>query len=222
MATAEADAAETRFAHLAAALTMLAVAVFLFGFSLTPQGRERRALFLSCATLFVFAGVVWALAFGLRGYAQPPKAAAMRFADGEVALNQGDAYAQFADMSAARTYYADAVVQVRRATALWPASISAYSDLAQALSDVTLPSDGAYVVPATRVLKAAVADDQRALKNGSESPTVTFDLGAELLFPGIVTNDDAQIANARSLSNTALARFVDERDQGLHPGDYLI
>src|SRR5258708_22956641 len=45
-----ADGAQARFAHLAAALTMLTVAVFLFGFSLTPQGKERRALFLTRAT----------------------------------------------------------------------------------------------------------------------------------------------------------------------------
>jgi hypothetical protein len=40
-ANQEADDAEGQFVHYAAALTMLAVAVFLFGYSLTPQGRLR-------------------------------------------------------------------------------------------------------------------------------------------------------------------------------------
>jgi hypothetical protein len=60
----------------------------------------------------------------------------------------------------ARRYYGDAVAQLRRATALWPTSISAYGELARALYDVTLPADGAYVVPPTSVLRAAVTDDQ--------------------------------------------------------------
>ena len=66
-ANQQADAAEGRFAHLAAALTMLVVAVFLFGYSLAPQGRERRALFSSVATAFALAGIGWAIFHGLRG-----------------------------------------------------------------------------------------------------------------------------------------------------------
>lgn len=54
----QADGAEDQSVHYAAALTMLAVAVFLLGYSLTPQGRALRRLY-STATVASGVSVQW-------------------------------------------------------------------------------------------------------------------------------------------------------------------
>lgn len=208
-ANQQADAAEGRFAHLAAALTMLVVAVFLFGYSLTPQGRERRALFSSVATAFALVGIGWAIFHGLRGSERPPPSAAVAFAYGEVALHDGR--------------YGPAVTHLQRAVAAWPKAVTAYADLGQAqflknegeLSGVTS-------VPAKRSLEETIADDSKAIENGSESPMVSSDKGGSLLFLGLLMHDDGQVRDARALSADAAERFEEQRREGRHPGVYLI
>jgi tetratricopeptide (TPR) repeat protein len=208
-ANQRADSAEGRFAHLAAALTMLVVAVFLFGYSLTPQGRERRVLFSSVATAFALVGLGWAVFHGLRGSERPPDSAAVAFADGEVALHNGD--------------YGPAIVHLRRAVAEWPKAVTAYADLAQA--EFAKNEDdlvGVTSVPKESSLKAAIADDSRAIENGSESPTVRSDKAGNLLFLGLLAHDDGQVRESRELSEEAAARFEEQEEEGRHPGAYLI
>jgi tetratricopeptide (TPR) repeat protein/type II secretory pathway pseudopilin PulG len=208
-ANQQADAAEGRFAHLAAALTMLVVAVFLFGYSLTPQGRERRVLFSGVATAFALVGLAWAIFHGLRGTERPPESAAVAFADGEVALHEGD--------------YGPAVAHLKRAIAAWPGAVTAYADLGQAqfiknegeLSGVTS-------LPRRSSLEAAIGSDGRAMENGSESPTVSADKGGSLLFLGLLMHDDGRIREARALSADAAERFEGQRREGRHPGRYLV
>lgn len=208
-ANQRADAAEGRFSHLAAALTMLVVAVFLYGYSLTPQGRERRALFSTVATAFAVVGVGWAVFHGLRGSERPPDSAAVAFAHGEVALHEGD--------------YGAAITHLRRAVADWPTAVTAYADLAQAefLKNEDAMS-GVTRVPKERSLRAAIADDSKAIANGSESPTVRSDKAGNLLFLGLLRHDDGQVRESRELSEEAAARFEEQRREGRHPGFYLI
>ena len=205
----QADAAERRFAHLAAALTMLVVAVFLFGYSLTPQGRERRALFSGVATALALVGLAWAVFHGLRGTERPPESAAVAFADGEVALHDGD--------------YGSAVAHLKRAIADWPGGATAYADLGQAQS---LKDDGALSgvtsLPGKSSLEDAIADDNKAIENGSASPAVSADKGASLLFLGLLMHDDGQVREARALSVDAAERFEEQRKDGRHPGRYLV
>jgi tetratricopeptide (TPR) repeat protein len=208
-ANQQADAAEGRFAHLAAALTMLVVAVFLFGYSLTPQGRERRALFSGVATAFALVGLGWAVFHGLRGTERPPASAAVAFADGEVALHEHD--------------YGSAVAHLKRAIADWPQAVTAYADLGQAQfikNEGEL--SGVMSLPRKSSLQAAIADDSKAMENGSESPTVAADKGGSLLFLGLLTHDDGQIREARALSADAAERFEEQREEGRHPGRYLV
>jgi tetratricopeptide (TPR) repeat protein len=204
----EADAAEARFAHLAAALTMLAVAVFLFGYSLTPQGRERRKLFLKFGALFVLFGCGWALTHEFQGLQAPKSGNATAFANGEVALNDGD--------------YGTAVRELRRATELWPGDANAFSELAQAQYELTQGSSGTTIVPSVNTLNAAVADDRKALAAGSESPTTISDLGSNLLFLGVLTGNDGAVAEAKDLSARGAEEFVHEVKDGGHPGTYLV
>ena len=208
-ANQQADAAEGRFAHLAAALTMLVVAVFLFGYSLTPQGRERRALFSSVATAFALVGLAWAVFHGLRGTERPPESAAVAFADGEVALHEHD--------------YGSAVAHLERAIADWPKAVTAYADLGQAQF---LKNEGEFSgvtsLPRKTSLEAAIADDSKAIENGSESPIVSSDKGGSLLFLGLLMHDDGQVREARALSADAAGRFEEQRKEGRHPGHYLV
>lgn len=203
-ANAQADAAQTRFAHLAAALTMLTVAVFLFGYSLTPQGRENRKLFLTCATLFLLAGVGWSASHGFPGDSRAPVEAANAFADGEVAYEDGDVKR--------------AITHLARATDLWPGSGTAYAELALAKYELSDPA----TVPSIRTLKESVADDERALEDGSESPIVTHDLAGVLLFIGLRANSNDEIVRARDLSEHVASKFVGQQKEGKHPGYYLI
>jgi hypothetical protein len=208
-ANQQADAAEGRFAHLAAALTMLVVAVFLFGYSLTPQGRERRVLFSGVATGFALVGLAWAIFHGLRGTERPPASAAVAFADGEVALHERD--------------YGSAVSHLKRAIADWPHAVTAYADLGQAQfikNEGEL--SGVESLPRRSSLEAAIADDSKAMENGSESPTVAADKGGSLLFLGLLTHDDGQVREARALSADAAERFEEQRKEGRHPGRYLV
>jgi tetratricopeptide (TPR) repeat protein len=117
-ANQEAEAAESRFAHLAAALIMLGVAVFLFGYSLTPQGRDKRGTFTLVATGFLVGGVVWAGSHARQGFDHPPRAAAAAYASGKVALKSGD--------------YPKAIDELGSAVKLAPSSVDAYVDLAEA------------------------------------------------------------------------------------------
>jgi hypothetical protein len=208
-ANQQADAAEGRFAHLAAALTMLVVAVFLFGYSLTPQGRERRVLFSGVATGFALVGLAWAIFHGLRGTERPPASAAVAFADGEVALHERD--------------YGSAVSHLKRAIADWPHAVTAYADLGQAQfikNEGEL--SGVESLPRRSSLEAAIADDSKAMENGSESPTVAADKGGSLLFLGLLMHDDGQVREARALSADAAERFEEQRKEGRHPGRYLV
>lgn len=206
-ANQEADAAESRFAHLAAALIMLAVSVFLFGYSLTPQGRDRRGLFTFVASGFLVVGLVWAMWHALLATDHPPDSAAVAFANGEVALNSDD--------------YPGAIAELRRAVKLAPKSVDAYVELAEA-EYADADRSGTGTGTPVRDLKRIVAHDQKAIDNGSESPTARFDLGATLLFLGIKTGNDDDIRRARNLSRESVARFVDQVRQQRHPGKYLV
>jgi tetratricopeptide (TPR) repeat protein len=208
-ANQQSERAELRFAHLAAALTMLSVGVFLFGYSLTPQGRDRRALFSVVATGFALFGAGWALHHGLRTSEQPPDSAAVSFANAEVALHDSD--------------YRLAIAHFRRATADWPEAVEAYADLAQAEFAQNEPdATGVFTVPKQSSLTAAIDDDSKAIENGSDSATVIADKAANTLFLGLLTHDDDRVREARELSAEAVDRFEEHVNEGRHPGALLV
>jgi hypothetical protein len=66
------------------------IAVFLFGFSLTPEGRRRGRLFAGTAGALAVAGAINAGAASLRETAVAPDAAAASYAHGMVALEAED------------------------------------------------------------------------------------------------------------------------------------
>jgi hypothetical protein len=217
-----ADGAEGRFAHLAAALIMFAVAVFLFGYSLTPQGADRRGLFTLVASCFFAAGLVWALLHAFTGDDAPPARAASAFADGEMMLRVAQqapyvgpsAVKVNRDLEAARG-------DLARAVKLAPHSVEAYEELASAQYALEDP-EGTGNSASVRALRDIVRDQQAAIDHGSESPTARFELGASELVLGLKADDDGLVARARDLSSESAARFVEQQKDQRAPGKYLV
>lgn len=213
-----ANAAETRFVHLAAGLTVFAVAVFLFGYSLTPQGTRRRRLFTRVASVFVLFGAGWVLYSLAGGIPNPsgPSSAAYRasvaYADGEVAFHDAE--------------YSLAVRDLGSAVRLQPKLVGAWTDFAQANYNAGTPQrdldNEVTQIPTLASMRADVDADRHAIAAGSESPTVRFDLGATLLYIGLLKHDNGLVRQSRSVSADAAARFLADRRQGRHPGEYLL
>jgi tetratricopeptide (TPR) repeat protein len=195
-ANLQAEAAEARFVHYAASLTMFAVAVFLFGYSLTPQGRARRGLFSRVAGVFVVIAAIWALVNALGKTERSSDAAATAFADGRVSSNTYD--------------YSAAVKHFDKAIELQPKLIEAYVQRASAL----VTSGGALIneipVPPAPAVDRAIKDDQHALKLGSEAPTLQRDLANVLLYGGLEHHDDAMLRESVEHGEEAAKRLPNE------------
>ncbi len=200
-ANEEADDAEAQFVHYAATLTMLAVAVFLFGYSLTPHGRPRRVLYARLASVFVLVAGIWAGFQALSPVSHPSDAAATAFANGEVALNEGS--------------YPAAISDFDRAIALRPRFVDAYHErgLAEFASGYphigsgvgALPTTaGPVTIPSVAALDKAVRDDERARGEGSDSATVLVDLGTALLYRGLLEHRTDDLRASRYALTEAL------------------
>jgi tetratricopeptide (TPR) repeat protein len=196
-----ADDAEAQFVHYAAALTMLAVAVFLFGYSLTPQGRQRRRLYAYVAGVLVLLAGVWAAVQVLSPVTTPPVTAAAAYANGQVALGDGAYRAAIKDFDQA----------IRQS----PRFVDAYVDRAQAefgagfpvtgTGESALPTTaGPVTIPATSALDAAIRDDEQAHIDGSDSATLLLDLGRDLFYRGLINHSTADLRASR-----------DDLDQGV-------
>ncbi len=187
-ANEQADDAESKFVNYAAALTMLAVAVFLFGYSLTPQGQARRHLYSRVAGVFVLVAGIWALVQVLTPVSRPPDAAATAFANGEVAsgdLNDAAAIADFNRALTLRPRFVDAYID--RAAVEYDAGIPHTGTGANALPTTS----GAVTIPSTAALDKATADLQQAHSDGSTSGTLLADLAADLTYRGLL--DEQQV-----------------------------
>ena len=209
-ANQQADAAEGRFAHLAAALTMLG------------GGRLPLRLLADAAGARAPRAVLQrgdGLRAGRPRLGRLPRAARER----APARRRRRSPLRTARWRCTTADYGPAVTHLQRAVAEWPKAVTAYADLGQAqflknegeLSGVTS-------VPGKRSLEAAIADDSKAIENGSESPMVSSDKGGSLLFLGLLMHDDGQVRDARALSADAAERFEEQRREGRHPGVYLI
>lgn len=203
----EAEDAEAKFVHYAAALTMLAVAVFLLGYSLTPHGQARRVLFSRAAAGFVLVAGVWALYQVLTPASRPPDAAATAFANGEVALNDGNDRA--------------AIAAFNRALSLRPRFVDAYIDRASAEYDAGIPHTGTGntslpttagpdTIPTTAAIDKDVADLERARDEGSDAATLFASLGNDLEYRGLIEHNSADLGQSRHYAEEAAARFKDQ------------
>ena len=128
---------------------MLAVAVFLFGYLLTPQGQSRRRLYSRVAVVFVAVAGVWALYQVATPVSNPPNAAATAFANGSVAagdLNDRTAISDFSRALKLRPRFVDAYIQRRQVeyAAGIPHIGTGTGSLATTAGGMTVPSRQAY------------------------------------------------------------------------------
>jgi hypothetical protein len=215
----QADDAEAQFVHYAAALTMLAVAVFLFGYSLTPQGATRRTLYSRVAASFVVVAGAWALVQALSPVEHPSDGAATAFANGEVALGTGYDTAAIADFS--------------RALALRPRFVDAYAERAQAEYAAGFPLTGSgagaepttagpATIPRLDALDKAIEDDLRAREEGSGSATLLVDLGKDLFLRGVIRHQPDDLRASLTDLSAAIEKLKpQENASGLLAQAYL-
>src|SRR4051812_19098259 len=190
-ANRKASRAENQYTRFAVSFTMLAIAVFLFGYSLTPHGRPRRRLFAGTASVFVVVAATNALAVSLNPPREPPKAAAEAYAEGQVAADSSDPEAaaeHFTKAIKLDNGFADAYIGRAEAEFL--------ADAPQALgsgASVTTPD----------ALEHVIADERKARSLGIKDPLFYSELGSDLLALGLHTKNRDDIAEAASLLSKA-------------------
>ncbi len=204
-----ADDAESHFVYYAAALTMLAVSVFLLGYSLTPQGRQRRLLYSRSAACLVLVAGVWALVQVLSPVRTPPAQAATSFANGEVSLNGGDYHAATVDFThaiEANGQFTNAYAERARAEfgAGFPHTGTGVGSLPTTAGPVTIPT--------TASLRAAIADQTTAHNQGSDSATLLLDLGRNLLYLGVLERNSSDLSASRDYLQDSLDQMSGQDD----------
>jgi hypothetical protein len=191
-ANEEADEADSQVGRYAISLTVFTVAVFLFGYSLTPHARRRRGLFAGTATVFVVGGAAWSVAIAANGPALPSTRAAGAFAAGRVAYDSEN--------------YPLAVRDFTRAIAAWPDYAPAHALRASAEFSAGSPQlDIPLSLTTPAALAASVADEQRALDLGAQDSGLLLNAGYDLFALGLRRNDTAMIERGLSYSRQARA-----------------
>jgi hypothetical protein len=208
-ANQQADDAEAKFVAFAAALTMLAVAVFLFGYSLTPQGQARRLLYSRVAVAFVLVAGVWALYQVASAGSTPPDSAATAFARGEVAASELNDPAAISDYN--------------HALALRPRFVDAYIHRARVEYDAGIPHLGtganslpttadAVTIPSRQALDKATEDLEHAHDEGSTSGTLLANLAADLTYRGLLENRDSDLTQSHAYAEQAVEKLKDQEN----------
>ncbi len=176
-------------------LTLLAVAVYLFGFSLTPHGRANRRLFASVAGLLTVVATGWAAFVALDVPDRAPDEAAEAFATGRVANFLGD--------------YRDAIRALGRAVELRPTFARALQLRAEARLSLAAPfPGGATTLTPDEVLENVLDDQQRARALGSTNVELTRSLSASLLQLGLRERSDDRLQQA-----VVIAREAEQEDE---------
>ncbi|HEY5197459.1 MAG TPA: hypothetical protein VIJ51_10585 [Solirubrobacteraceae bacterium] len=176
-------------------LTMFGVAIFLFGFTLTPQGRERARLFSLTASGMVVFALIYGAYEGLHGEGHAhDQAAAAHYADGVVALGKADYATAAREFSVtirlrpdfARPYYERAVAELARD--------------APAVS-----RDNPFGLVGLPTLRSAIADLREAGARGLGLVAASNALAAGLAELGIRTRSDAALAESAALARQTTA-----------------
>jgi tetratricopeptide (TPR) repeat protein len=191
-ANTEAAEYEKRFRRYAVSLATLAVAVFLFGYCLTPHGHHHRKLYALMAGIFVAGASLWGVYTAVRSPHRISAQAMGAYADGRVAFDRGD-------FPTAVRYLTCAVSQEPGFAPAWEWRAQAYGGLAQTF----------YELP-PRDLAHALGDAQRARDLGLQDPLVLNTLSAAFFTRGLRSGDQGQVLEARGLLGRA--RRLDPRD----------
>ena len=171
-------------------LSMFGVAIFLFGFTLTPQGRKRARLFSTTAAGLVVFALAYAAYDGLqiRDHAHDG-AAASHYAGGVVAFGRGD--------------YATAARELSATIALRPDFARPYYQraLAALARDAPVVSrDNPFSLVPLATLRAAIRDLRSAAANGLGLADATNRLAGALAQLGVRTRDRGMLAESAALA----------------------
>jgi tetratricopeptide (TPR) repeat protein len=184
-----------RAAVFIAILTLLAVALYLFGFSLTPQGRHMRGVFAAFGAVFLVIGVIFGPMQALFPPSEAPDEAASRYADGRLRILTARGPAD----------YAAAVEELDEAIRLRPAFARAYVDRALARMAAASPQHASFLSLAPpSVRKEAIRDVRKARELGLDTPSVVGDLAFELLALGLETGRDDHVEESIELNEDAI------------------
>jgi hypothetical protein len=168
--------ADSQVARSAIALTIIAVSVFLFGYSLTPYARSGRLIFATVAGALLIGGATWAAVIAAQAPRLAPAQASSAFADGSVAYYSGQ--------------YQLAVRDFTRSIQPWPEDAQAYNLRARADFAAGSPQlDIAPSLTTEAALSAAAADDQRAIDLGDDDSGLITTAGYNLFALGLRRND---------------------------------
>jgi tetratricopeptide (TPR) repeat protein len=171
-------------------LTMLAVAVYLFGFSLTPHGRANRRLFAGVAAGLSLVAGVWALVVSVSPPERAPDEAAAAFAAGSIANGVGD--------------YDKAVRDLDRAIELRPSFARAYQLRADAEFARGSPQpEGLISLTVPESLERAVADQEKARELGLTDVGLLNGLGFNTLLLGLEEESQDRFEEAIQLAKEA-------------------
>lgn len=191
VANREVSYAEGQFAAYAVSFTMLAIATFLFGYSLTPHGHPRRRLFAGAAVTFMVVAVINAAVTALDHPDHPVAEAATAYAAGQIAADSSDAPA--------------AVEHFTRAIELDPDFADAYVGRADAefLAHSPLALSGGSSVTTADALERVIADERKARDLGIRDPLFNAELGSDLFQLGLRRHDEALLEEAVDLLEQA-------------------
>jgi tetratricopeptide (TPR) repeat protein len=184
-----------RGAIFIAILTLLAVALYLFGFSLTPQGRHMRGVFAAFGAVFLVVGVIFGPMQAIFPPSAAPDEAAQRYAD-----------ARLAALTASRpAEYAAAVEELDEAIRLRPGFARAYLDRTEVRLAAASPQATSFLslAPAD-VLKAGIRDLRKARELGLDTPSVAGNLAFELLALGLQTGRHDHVDESIELTQGAI------------------
>ena len=209
-ANAEAKGWREITAKHAAVLTMLAIAVYLFGLSLTARLRINRYLAVLGLILLVV-GSSWSIILQTNPIVRAPDAAAEEYAQGRAAF--AAAYWKGSgSYQAARDHYSRAItLRQTFAKAYYERALVEFAmgspQASQAIMNVTSPQN----------LRDAANDDLKAYENGLQNNDVLTNLGDELFLEGLLSGNTDHYASALVYTRQALS--ADSKDPLLNFND---
>jgi hypothetical protein len=185
-----------RTASYAAILTLLAVALYLFGFALAPQGKRLRGLFAAVGTGLLCLGLIFGPVRALSSPGAPDDAAAVEFGRGLTALQS----------AVKPSDYGVAATHLTAAISARPDFVEAYSQRAGARflqgTPQFVPAASLTTPPA---LQLALADIRMARSLGQRTSGNLVSEGFYLFLLGIRTERPALLREGLAVTRAALA-----------------
>lgn len=189
-----------------AVLTLFAVALYLFGFALTPHAELPR-LFVGGGLVLLVAGAVWAGATRTTVPTRAPAAAAAEFADGHFALSTASTPRDFRQ----------AVDHYTRAIELRPSFARAYLERSSAAFSAGSPQRfGAISLSEPAARRQSIDDIVKARELGSYSSGDLSALGFYWFLEGVSGGNDELLRQSEDVSREAIS-VAAQRGEDTHP-----